>query len=89
MHGNAQRWTSGISPAHFFHEDGLIPIIDPAAAVLLGIGESEQSQIAHFFEQVMGGKHARRFPFFNVGVDFGFDKFAHHLAKGVVFVCEK
>ena len=49
-------------------------VIQPHAAVFGWLIDAEETRVAEFLEQVMGGKQLGLFPFVNVRIDFLVDE---------------
>ena len=64
-----------------FGQGHVVPVVGAGPAVLLGVGETQQSQVAGLLEQLVRREDSGFFPFVDVGVDFLVDEAADRLAK--------
>jgi hypothetical protein len=85
MHAQAQAHPHRLGPAQFLEQHSVEPVVGPAPAISLGIGQSQQAERAHLLEQRMGGENAGTFPGLGVRIDLSLDEVAGHLAQHGVF----
>src|SRR5690606_24916528 len=85
LHADRHRHAAAIDVARRLVEDGAIGIIEPRTAIGLRLGDTEQAEIAHLLENLMGRKNLRLFPFINVRIDFLVDEFTNGAPQFFMF----
>jgi hypothetical protein len=85
LHPDRHRHPAAPDRAELLRHHQRVAVIEPLAAELDRLVETEKAEVAEFFEQLMGGENIGLLPFIDKGIDFRGDEFLQD-AAGVFVV---
>jgi hypothetical protein len=84
LHPDRHRHAAASDGAEFFRHHQRVAVIEPLTPELGRLVEAEKTEVAEFFEQLMGGEKFRLLPVIDEGIDFGRDEFLQDAARFLV-----
>ena len=86
LHADGHRHAAAFDVAQRLGHGHRVGIVEPGAAVLLGLGQAQQAQLAQPLEHLVRGEDLRGLPFVDVRIDLLVDEALERLLDLEVFV---